>query len=270
MAPLVSCWLLLLIASINQIVSSNEELAPGQCPTGINTACPSSATCCPIFMSLSGYGCCNIGPDAVCCGQQACCPSGYTCINTPPYTSVCTKDGQNISATQVCTPGAQHPPSTTKPSMIVIGDSVSIGYTPAVAADLNASIFVQHSPWAGGGGADDIANGINCEECFLRTSMYTPANWDLISFNFGLHNLDNHTESEDTYSELLAKFTDRLLLTKSKLVYVTTTPFMPDQLFGNNVVQDLNARARAIMAARGVPVADLYQHVIDKVGPSSP
>lgn len=37
--------------------------------------------------------------------------------------------------------------------MIVIGDSVSIGYTPVVAQMLNTTIFVQHSPWAGGGGA---------------------------------------------------------------------------------------------------------------------
>ena len=45
------------------------------------------------------------------------------------------------------------------PNMIAIGDSVSIGYTPQVAALLNGSVQVQHSPWGGGGGADDVANG---------------------------------------------------------------------------------------------------------------
>ena len=28
---------------------------------------------------------------------------------------------------------------------------------------------------------------MNCQEEFLRTSMYQPAKWDLISFNFGTY-----------------------------------------------------------------------------------
>lgn len=222
-------------------------------------------------MSKSGYGCCAISADAVCCGLQGCCPSGYHCINIPPYSSICAKNGApNISATQVCTPGPQYPPSSSVPSMIVVGDSVSLGYTPAVAGIINKTgrqVFVQHSPWAGGGGADNVENGVNCEEYFLRTAMYESVQWDLISFNFGLHNLDNSTGAEDRYSALLTRFTDRLLQTHSKLVFVTTTPYMPDRLAGNRVVEELNARATAIMRTRGIMVADLYQHVISLCGP---
>lgn len=58
--------------------------------------------------------------------------------------------------------------------MIVIGDSVSEGYEPVVAANLSGKIYVQHSPWSVGGGADDVNNGLNCEEEFLRTAMYEP------------------------------------------------------------------------------------------------
>lgn len=136
-------------------------------------------------MSQSGYGCCNL-PGAVCCGEQSCCPAGTTCLNTPPYSSVCvTASNATIAATQVCTPGAQNPPSKTLPSMIAIGDSVSIGYTPVVISALAGKIDVQHSPWAGGGGADDVGNGFACQRYFLRTAAYQPAKWDMISFNFG-------------------------------------------------------------------------------------
>lgn len=82
--------------------------------------------------------------------------------------------GANTSALQVCTPGAQFPPNASLPSMIIIGDSVSEGYQPVVSANLSSQIFVQHSPWSVGGGADDINNGLNCEEEFLRTAMYEP------------------------------------------------------------------------------------------------
>ena len=152
--------------------------------------------------------------------------------------------------------------------MIVIGDSVSIGYTPVVASALSDQVFVQHSPWAGGGGADDVGTGIVCELYLLRTSMYQSVSWDLVSFNFGLHNLDNATAAENTYEALLENFTDSLVRSqpKAKLVYVTTTPYMPDRFFGNTVVEDLNARARTVMGTRGIPVVDLYQHVIDKCG----
>jgi hypothetical protein len=150
-------------------VSLTIAIAPGSCPAGINTACASdgSQTCCPIFMSLSGWGCCNM-PGASCCPAssttQGCCPAGTTCVLTGEYSATCvpSSSGPNISALQVCTPGAEFPPSSTLPSMIIIGDSVSEGYEPVVAANLSKAVYVQHSPWSQGGGADDVFNGLNC------------------------------------------------------------------------------------------------------------
>lgn len=46
------------------IVSSLASL----CPTGVNTACADTSTCCPIFMSQTGWGCCHL-PGASCCPQ---------------------------------------------------------------------------------------------------------------------------------------------------------------------------------------------------------
>ena len=45
-----------------------------------------------------------------------------------------------------CKPGAPLPFSKTLPNVLIIGDSVSIGYTPKIAADMASIAFVQHSP----------------------------------------------------------------------------------------------------------------------------
>lgn len=85
----------------------------------------------------------------------------------------------------------------------------------------------------------------------------------LKQFNFGLHNLDNSSAGEANYKLLLTNFTDNLrqLQPNAKLVYVLTTPFMPQELVGNNAVPDLNKIAIGIMSARNIPVLDLYSHI---------
>lgn len=247
-------------------------LASPACPSGVPTACGANSTCCPVLFSGTGYGCCNLGPDAVCCGQQGCCPAGWTCVNTPPYSSACVKDGKQIPGTQVCEPGAQFPANhSSLPSIMVIGDSVSIGYTPQVASILANKAFVQHNPWSGGGGADDVGTGLECFESYTRDSMFEDQRWTLVSFNFGLHNLDNSTSAEELYGQLLSNFTDKLLEKGSRLgwkqiVYVLTTPYMPDRYLGNMVVEDLNRIATGIMQERNIPIADLYTRVTDLCG----
>lgn len=96
--------------------------------------------------------------------------------------------------------------------------------------------------------------------------MYQPAEWRLISFNFGLHNLNNGSAEEGAYEAALVAFTARLRRTPSKLVFVATTPFMPLRYYGNTAVEDLNAIAARVMAAAGVPYADLYKHITARCG----
>jgi hypothetical protein len=45
---------------------------------------------------------------------------------------------------QMCKLGPALPFSSTQKNCLVIGDSVSIGYTPAVASSLSGECFVQH------------------------------------------------------------------------------------------------------------------------------
>ena len=170
-------------------------------------------------------------------------------------------------ASFVCKPGASKPPSATLPNVLVVGDSVSIGYEPPTAAALASEAFVQHSPWdTRGGGAGATSYGRACLDNLLVTSMGLSVRWDVIVFNFGLHNLDNSTEAEQQYAEDLQNITSRLVATGSKIVYALTTPFMPDKLQGNSVVQQLNAIANGIMARQSVPTVDLYSRVTAKCG----
>jgi hypothetical protein len=50
--------------------------------------------------------------------------------------------------------------STTKKNCLITGDSVSLGYTPFLAAALADICVVQHAPAGGDGGAEETAYGL--------------------------------------------------------------------------------------------------------------
>ena len=156
------------------------------------------------------------------------------------------------------------------PALIVIGDSVSIGYTPTLAKVLDTTQngwFVQHSPWAGGGGAADTRNGRNCMPEFLRTANYAPQQWDFVLFNFGLHDLTNTSSAYAAYKANLENITDTILAASPRRVlYALTTPMMKNFNAGNFAVEHNNAVAARIMAERQIPTVDLYSVVTDHCG----
>ena len=269
----------LLISLILVILVSHFVVALGSdlsCSTDGKVCCPvNSSTVCPIFMSNNGFGCCNI-PGAECCPMsattQGCCPPDTKCVLTGMYSATCVpKSGgaKNISSLQVCTPGALNPPSSEPlPAVIYIGDSVSVGACPVVANLSSSFANVQHSPWSGGGAADDILNGLNCEDFYLHTAAYESADWQGIVINFGLHDLEQTAANKQLYTSGLTNFTDILMARqpRAKIAFVTTTPFMPLRYYNNTIVEDLNVIARTIMASRKIPVIDTYSAVIAHCG----
>lgn len=163
--------------------------------------------------------------------------------------------------------GPGDPPSTTLPNVLVIGDSVSIGYVGGVAQDLADVAKVQHGPWdVSDGGAGDTAQGVACLDRYLVTQRQQSVKWDLITFNFGLHDLANSTRCEGLYHDQLANITKRLVSLDTKLLYIATTPFMPLRTQGNTVVEDMNAIAAKLVAQYKIPVLDLYTTVTDVCG----
>ena len=110
--------------------------------------------------------------------------------------------------------------------------------------------------------------GVACLDNWLVTQRQTPVRWDVIMFNFGLHDLDNHSAAEATYRAQLRNITARLNATGATLMYATTTPFMPDSTVGNNVVDDLNRIAREVVQPYdgNMTVVDLHKVVTDHCG----
>ena len=137
--------------------------------------------------------------------------------------------------TVCCSPGPALNISTTLPNCLVIGDSVSDQYTPSVARLLNTTCLVQHAPWVGGGSANNVANGIfNLQHCrWLRSSQRPDLDvtWDLIMFNFGLHDMMNVWPAPlAAYTQALDNITAILQASAKQVLYALTTPFQADSL----------------------------------------
>ena len=175
---------------------------------------------CPPTVNASGHA--NCLSDESCCVEQYFGASG--CLVQTAVGKVC------------CAPGPALPISATLKNVLIIGDSVSDQYTPSVAQKLASSALVQHSPWVGGGSANDVANGLfNLKYCrWLRTALRPDqaVPWDLVTFNFGLHDLQNvFPASLAVYTATLANVTDLLLASGAKkIMYIATTPFEADEL----------------------------------------
>ena len=97
---------------------------------------------------------------------MTCCPAGSRC-QVAGWQSTCVGASAALTVGQpVCKPGAPLPFAKTLPNVLIIGDSVSIGYTPKVAAHMAAIALVQHSPWdVMDGGAEEAA----CESTLQRS-----------------------------------------------------------------------------------------------------
>ena len=153
------------------------------------------------------------------------------------------------------------------PRVLLIGDSISIGYTLSVRAALKGVANVHRIPTNGG----PKSKGLENIEAWLGTSK-----WDVIHFNWGLHDLCyRHPESKtqgkrdkvkgsvthpvEDYAGNLEKLVVRMKKTGARLVFATTTP-VPEGEAGRKVGDDLryNKAAGAVMSKHGVAVNDLH------------
>mmetsp|Transcript_36597 Transcript_36597/g.95835 ORF Transcript_36597/g.95835 Transcript_36597/m.95835 type:complete len:309 (-) Transcript_36597:135-1061(-) len=222
------------------------------CPTSGQVACPAPA-----------IGCC-VAPYSP--GNKTGCMvhANVTWNSTGPG---CQPPCHNPPA--CCTPGAALPLSTTLKNVLIFGDSVSIDYTGDVKSNLSSIALVQHAPWdTSDGGAGSTSFMVNCLDIFMRGADGSDVKWDLIFFNSGLHNLNNSTQGLAAYKSQLALLVAgmRRLQPQAKLVWATTTPFMPDKTTGNFAVEQQNAIAASIMMTNSIPTVDLYSRVIARCG----
>ena len=112
------------------------------------------------------------------------------------------------------------------PRVLIIGDSISIGYTLDVRALLKGKANVHRIPTNGG----PTTNGLKNIQAWLGE-----AKWDVIHFNWGIHDLkympDGKRQVEPAdYEANLRSLVATLKATGAKLIWATTTPSRPDAM----------------------------------------
>jgi len=162
--------------------------------------------------------------------------------------------------------------TSTRPRVLILGDSISIGYTPVVKRDLQdvADVFRPQE------NCQHTAYGLAHVNRWLGTEK-----WDAIHFNWGIwdtHLITAQNElirdeagykgeshirhTPDQYREHLTRLVDRMEKTGATLIWASTTPCMgrTGQRFAD--IKSLNKVADELMHKRGVSIDDLYEFAL--------
>ena len=165
------------------------------------------------------------------------------------------------------------------PDVLLIGDSISIGYTIPVRILLDGVANVHRPPENCGPTRPEP------EQDVLRWTA--GRTWDVIHFNFGIwdtHNMRNgeivpytdlhayppqeitirHTPEQ--YVANLAKTVDLLEPAARKLIWARTTPVMRRETGQPQRISRNNRAADRLMKERGILVNDLFNHARPHVG----
>jgi acyl-CoA thioesterase-1 len=167
-----------------------------------------------------------------------------------------------------------------QPKVLILGDSISIGYYPLVKDLMKGKADVMR-PFKANKSAENCQGttyGIQHIDRWIGNTK-----WDVIHFNFGLHDLKhvdpmtgkNSDSAKDPrqaepkkYKRNLKIITKKLLDTKAKLIYATTTPYPkevggPVRVYGD--AEKYNKMAKKIMKKYDIPVNDLYSFVLPQM-----
>ncbi|QDT91007.1 SGNH/GDSL hydrolase family protein [Gimesia algae] len=139
------------------------------------------------------------------------------------------------------------------PRVLLIGDSVSRGYTQAARKALKGKANVHRAP----ANCGPTATGLKKLDVWLGDG-----NWDVIHFNFGIH--DRRTPAAD-YEQRLDEIVKRLKKTGATVVWASSTPIPADWKEGPEMktkLEEKNAIAAKVMQANGVEIDDLYAFIL--------
>ncbi len=163
--------------------------------------------------------------------------------------------------------------SPKKPKVLIIGDSISIGYTPFVQNYFAGKAIVKHNP----GNAQHSGTGLEkIEEWIVQDD------WDIIQFNWGLWDLcyrhpdskvqGNRDKVNGSITYSLKEYRDNLNAivtklketTRAKLIFVTTT-YVPQNEAGRfkKDPKRYNRAARKIMKKHSVRVNNIYYSSVE-------
>jgi lysophospholipase L1-like esterase len=152
------------------------------------------------------------------------------------------------------------------PRVLLLGDSISLGYTPEVQRRL-AGLANAHrisgtvEATVRGGLVLDTRNALLQLNTWLGTGR-----WDVIHFNWGLHDAKitasgEHQVPLPEYEKNLEALVVRLKQTQAHLIWASTTLIPPGNLSPHRIQGDeekYNSVAQEIMEKSGIPIDDLF------------
>lgn len=151
------------------------------------------------------------------------------------------------------------------PRVLLIGDSISIGYTLPVRDLLKGKANLLRIPVNGG----PTSRGMESIDEWVGGKK-----WDVIHFNWGLHDIKRLKDkkmdvtgswqvSAEDYRKNLEALVQKLKATGAKLIWASTTP-VPEgangRLKGDEV--ETNRIAKEVMDKNGIPIDDLYTYAL--------
>jgi hypothetical protein len=153
------------------------------------------------------------------------------------------------------------------PKVLIIGDSISLAYTPIVIKILTADAKVIHHK----GNAGPTLRGLKDIDKWIGKTK-----WDIIHFNWGLWDMyrwryEKEDQSPEAYEKNLEILVTRLKKAGAKLIWGTTTPACPE---GEKKIQikvspELEAKyqsaALRVMKKHNIQVNDLYSFMKPKM-----
>jgi len=148
------------------------------------------------------------------------------------------------------------------PKVVLVGDSIRMGYAPLVAKRLEGKAIVVSAKPNG----EDSSNVLrNLDDWVIKE------NPDVVHINAGLHDLKLTNTSYQVamaeYEKNLRTILERIRAdTKAKIIFATTTPILDDRHAKRKVgfdrfesdVLKYNVAAAAVMKQAGVPIDDLH------------
>jgi acyl-CoA thioesterase-1 len=156
------------------------------------------------------------------------------------------------------------------PRALLIGDSISLGYTTRVQDLLRGKVNVWRVPVNAGSTENGLAN--------LDAWLSWRDHWDVIHFNFGLHDLKRQKEGSpnpdqldvtgkinvplEQYAKNLEQLVQRLKATGAEIIWASTTPVpvgARGRIHGDE--ETYNKVAAGIMASHGIHVNDLHSFI---------
>jgi acyl-CoA thioesterase-1 len=157
------------------------------------------------------------------------------------------------------------------PRVLLIGDSISMGYTIPTRTALAGVANVHRIPT--NGSSTDV--GLKSLDAWLATDGANKK-WDVIHFNWGLHDLKHWKDGKmdlagpqvnpvEQYEKNLREIVARLKKTGAKLIWASTTP-VPEGSGGRVFKDELayNEAALRVMKSEGVAIDDLHAVVVAK------